>query len=273
VIDFRYHAISMVAVFLALAIGIVLGVTIGDSLVSEAEEGLRESLQQDVVEARSASEEASADVEARDRLIEEALPMLAGGRLRGERVAVVSVGALPDELEFSVREAVELAGGRVDSVSDVPAPPDLEELAEAVRGRGSTDDLGRRVAGALVEGGESARRLGEELPDRFAGDLQGADAVVFHRAPVEEDSGSRAERFAAVLAGALLRSPGIVVGVETADADPSQIPFYQRLEITTVDSADTPGGQAALLFALAGREGDFGFKQTADELLPAPGRR
>ncbi len=40
--DFRYHAISLVAVFLALAIGILLGVTIGDSLVSQADKGLRE---------------------------------------------------------------------------------------------------------------------------------------------------------------------------------------------------------------------------------------
>ena len=37
-LDFRYHALSLVAVFLALAIGIVLGVTIGDSLVSEADQ-------------------------------------------------------------------------------------------------------------------------------------------------------------------------------------------------------------------------------------------
>ena len=36
-LDFRYHALSLVAVFLALAIGIVLGVTIGDSLLSDAE--------------------------------------------------------------------------------------------------------------------------------------------------------------------------------------------------------------------------------------------
>src|ERR671930_484343 len=37
--DFRYHALSLVAVFLALAIGILLGATIGDSLVSEAVAG------------------------------------------------------------------------------------------------------------------------------------------------------------------------------------------------------------------------------------------
>jgi hypothetical protein len=279
VIDFRYHAISMVAVFLALAIGIVLGVTIGDSLVSEAEQGLRQSLQEDVVEARSASEDASAELEARDQLLEEALPILAGRRLAGERIAVVTVGSLPDELESSIREAIEVAGGDVDSVSDLPTPPDIEELADAVGGRlanadrtaARADELARRVARAMVEGGELARRLGEELPERFVGDYRGADAVVFHRAPVAEEDTSL-ERFAAATGGTLLRAAGIVVGVEAADADPSQIPFYQRLEITTVDSADTPGGQAALVFALMGSEGDFGFKETADDVLPEPPR-
>ena len=41
--DFRYHALSLVAVFLALAIGILLGATIGNSLVSDADKGLRSS--------------------------------------------------------------------------------------------------------------------------------------------------------------------------------------------------------------------------------------
>lgn len=276
-IDFRYHAISMVAVFLALAIGIVLGVTIGDSLVSEAERGLRQSLQEDVVEARSASEEASGEVDARDQLIEEALPILAGRRLAGERIALVTIGSLPDELESSIREAVEVAGGKVDSVSDVPTPPDLEELAEAIGGRLSNadrtaaraDELARRVARSVVEGGELARRLSEELPERFAGDYRGADAVVVHRAPAAEDDPA-AERFSAAMVDTLLRSAGTVVGVEAADAEPSQVPFYERQEITTVDSVDVPGGQASLVFALAGSRGDFGFKETADDVLPEP---
>ena len=50
-LDFRYHALSLVAVFLALAIGIVLGVTIGDSLVSDAERALRGNLRADVEKA------------------------------------------------------------------------------------------------------------------------------------------------------------------------------------------------------------------------------
>ena len=43
-LDFRYHALSLVAVFLALGIGIVLGAGLGDSVVSQANRDVRSSL-------------------------------------------------------------------------------------------------------------------------------------------------------------------------------------------------------------------------------------
>src|SRR5919199_3276370 len=98
-LDFRYHALSLVAVFLALAIGIVLGVTIGDSLVSDAERSLRSGLRADVENARSAATQARNDVSARDRMLDELYPTLVANRLNGERVALVSWGPLPDNIE------------------------------------------------------------------------------------------------------------------------------------------------------------------------------
>ena len=47
-LDFRYHALSLVAVFLALGIGIVLGATLGDSVVSQANKDVRSSLRGDL---------------------------------------------------------------------------------------------------------------------------------------------------------------------------------------------------------------------------------
>ena len=60
-----------------------------------------------------------------------------------------------------------------------------------------------------------------------------------------------------------------VVGVETASADPSEIPRYKSLQISSSDSVDKSGGRIALVFALAGAKGNFGFKSTADTPLPA----
>lgn len=275
-IDFRYHAISMVAVFLALAIGILLGVTIGDSLVSEAEQGLQESLQDDVVDARAASEEAANAVDQRDELIQDSLPLLAGDRLVGQRVAIVAVGSLSEEMESAIRDAVEVAGGRLDSVSVLPVPPETEALVDATgdrlpRGRGpaGAEALGRRVARALVTGGSIAGELRDALPDSFEGDYAGADAVAVHRAPPEEES-SAVDLFGTAVLDGLTGSGATVVGVEASDTDPSQIAFYGQRDVTTVDSVDLPGGRAALVLALAGAEGSFGFKDTAEDVLPEP---
>src|SRR6202023_447588 len=49
VFDYRYHAVSLAAVLLALAVGIVIGVAIGDSnLVSSAKSGIVRDLSSEV---------------------------------------------------------------------------------------------------------------------------------------------------------------------------------------------------------------------------------
>src|SRR3954452_2024653 len=110
-LDFRYHALSLVAVFLALAIGIVLGVTIGDSLVSDAERSLRGNLRADVENAHADAAKARNDVNARDQMLDELYPQLVGTRLNGVRVALVSWGPLPGSVESGVRD-VGSKGGR-----------------------------------------------------------------------------------------------------------------------------------------------------------------
>src|SRR5437762_7557247 len=104
-LDFRYHALSLVAVFLALAIGIVLGVTIGNSLVTDAERSLRGNLRADVEKAHGDAAKARADVAGRDRMLDQLYPGLVAGRLSGERVAVVSWGPLASDVEGGVRDA------------------------------------------------------------------------------------------------------------------------------------------------------------------------
>jgi hypothetical protein len=269
--DFRYHTISLVAVFLALGIGILLGVTIGDSLVSEADRGLRQSLRQDVVEAREEEEQARRGLERRDELLERALPTLLRGRLARERVAIVGVGSLPEGLEAAVRAAVELAGGEIDSVSEVPV--DFRELSESVGAREAApramDQTGDRLGHAVVEGGRRVPALREELGDRFSGTYKGAKAVVFHGVPPDADEAETARPWEASLISGLTSAGATVVGVEQSGPESaSQVPFYADEGIASVDSVDTPGGRAALVFALAGAKGRFGFKETADDVAP-----
>ncbi len=286
-IDFRYHALSLVAVFLALGIGIVLGVTLGDSLVSEADQGVRNSLRGDVEDARDQARDARAEVRRRDRLIEAAVPILLDRRLEGKRVQLVGTDDLPGGVTDGVRDSVEGAAGSLDSTAALGLPGELEKVLavagdEGRRAAASPERaraLGAEFGRSLAVGGKLARRLKEELPDRFEGDFDGSDAVVIYRRPPQKPKDGETpqekrvreatEAFERGLISGLREDGVTVVGVEQTGTDPSQVGFYKDAGLSSVDNVDQSAGEAALAIALAGtRQGSFGQKDGADRPLP-----
>jgi hypothetical protein len=266
--DFRYHALSLVAVFLALAIGILLGATIGNSLVSDADKGIRSSLHQDVINARNAANQAQSQLNQRDKIISSALPMLVQGELGGQRIAIVATGSLPSSIESEVRQTVETAGGAVDSVSVFDASGQLDSIEKAagVRGRNpaAVEAFGRRVARSIVIGDGVANRMHKALPDTMRGDYNGAGSVIFYRSPPpdqeEDQDKSVREAFENGLSEGIQAQGVQAVGVEEQSTDPSQIGWYKDHHMSSVDSVDLPGGQLALVFTLTGEKGSFGIK-------------
>ena len=273
-LDFRYHALSLVAVFLALGIGIVLGATLGDSVVSQANKDVRSSLHDDVIHALAAAHTANAAVSQRDRFDTAAFPYIAGGRLRGRRVAIVSSGPIPQDVENSARNAVKDAGGTVDALSRFDAQPDLVALGNKLGKRfqllgtapSQLRPLARRIGTSLVDGTGPVQRLKAGFPDAFNGDYRGADAVIYYRSADARDN--QAKTFEAALIEGMRAAAVPVVGVERTSTDPSQIPEYVNTGISTVDDIDIPPGRIALVLTLAGRTGDYGFKKTAQAPIP-----
>ena len=276
--DFRYHALSLVAVFLALAIGILLGATIGNSLVSDADKGLRSSLHQDVINARGAASQAQSQLSQRDKIISSALPMLVQGELAGQRVAIVATGSLPGSVESEVRQAVETAGGTVDSLStfDVPGQLDSIEKGAGVRGRNpeAVQGFAKRVVRSILNGTGVSLRMHRALPDAMRGDFGGAGSVVFYRSqpPDQETDQDKAlrEAFENGLADGINAQGVQAVGVEEQSTDPSQVGWYKDHNMSSVDSVDLPGGQIALVFALSGEKGSYGVKDGAQPLPKLP---
>ena len=123
--DFRYHALSLVSVFLALVLGLLLGVAIGDrGLVSSAERDVRASLRGDVRKAQAESENLRAQLDEQNKFLQEAYPLMVGSRLIGERVGVVTLGDVSDQEIGNVRDALEATGGRLTSVVSIRTPLD-----------------------------------------------------------------------------------------------------------------------------------------------------
>jgi len=113
VIDFRYHIVSLISVFLALAVGIVLGAgplknTIDQSLTDQVEQlrGEKGTLRDERDQARRglADEKAFVDYAAAELLAD---------RLTGHRVAIINLAKVPDETSRAVEARLRQAGADV----------------------------------------------------------------------------------------------------------------------------------------------------------------
>src|SRR6266508_2699808 len=158
--DFRYHVASLVAVFLALVVGIVIGVGLsGQGVVQESErEGLNntiEGLRADLERARTRDEQERAATQ----FVEAAYPAVMENRLAGKRIAVVFVGRA-NELRSAVSSAVSDAAGTIVRLRALKVPVDEEALLAAVEERSDLSappddirELGRMLGQELLAGG------------------------------------------------------------------------------------------------------------------------
>jgi Copper transport outer membrane protein, MctB len=286
----RYHAASLAAVFLALAIGILIGVGLGNKVYKSARNDLEQSLKSDLAGSRTRADDLQSQLNRERDFSAQIYPALVSNLLRGERIAVVALGAMPDDMKGDIESVVGTdspTGAKLSEVAVVTEPPDPHALAVAVPGgspaRKVVHDpaalaaLARRAGRSLVTGGPLFDHLHDALLADVSGRPGGIDAVIVIR-DRPSDLGSGQSDATDSLEGGLLDgiegAGGVpVVGVERSDSDGSQVAFYDSEGVTaTVDSIDLESGRVALAYALAGAEGDYGIKASADRLLPALGR-
>jgi hypothetical protein len=275
-LNFRYHALSLVAVFLSLTIGLLLGVAIGDKgLVSSAEKDVRASLRGDVREAQAERDDARARLQERQQFEADAYPALVGGRLADRRIALIELGGPSDRMWNLTKDALQGSGATLTSVSVIREPLPLDELAAAAHGT-RYDQLtadpellhpfATRLGIQFTHGGRLLRLVRRDLLLQGSGTLDGADGVVIVRntPQLEGDDADAVNTFEDGLMRGLRAQDVPVVGVETSDAESSQVEWFKDRELSSVDDLDDPIGRAALVFALAGQRGSFGVKATAD---------
>ena len=114
--DLRYHVASLAAVFLALIIGILVGVGIADrGYLDKGTRGLLERQNADLQTKLDKTAQQAGNL-GRDQAtarayISETYPVLVRNRLRGKRVAVVFVGSVDGGVRSAVTRALTDAGG------------------------------------------------------------------------------------------------------------------------------------------------------------------
>jgi hypothetical protein len=276
VFDLRYHVASLAAVFLALIIGILVGVGISSRTDVEASE--RRVLEQRIAELERANEDLSAQAdllrrqrEAAEEYVEATYEALMNGRLRGKRVSLLFLGQTDENMLRLVGQTLDDASApAVVERETIGLPVDEQEVAGALDSQYSElslDEIGQRLGEELIEGGETP--FWDSLIDVVVDDHRGdpsteADAVVVAHNGIARDAPTR--RFLEGIYAGLAAGGVPVVGVERTNERPSRIAVYKTNGISSVDSLDSNIGRVALAELLAGgEEGHYGLKRTADD--------
>ncbi len=112
-VDFRYHLVSLIAVFLALACGIVLGAGPLREAIGDTVTGRNAELTAQNAQLQSQRDAALADAGVADAALDTAGTGLLAGTLPGYRVAVVALGAVDGAVVSAVDSRLSQAGATV----------------------------------------------------------------------------------------------------------------------------------------------------------------
>lgn len=273
-ITLRHHLLTIVAVFLALAVGIVLG---GGPL-SDLGERARPT-------SAAPSTDAGEDTQASysEDFAAAVAPQLVAGKLTDRQVAIVTMPGADEQVTAALAEEVDAADGSVaaryalaESMVD-PAQKSLvdtlgsqlmtQRAGRAVEAEASTYDrmgqlLGLAFATSKPEG-EDVNDKSRAITEAVTGaSLMEAVGGVERRAPLvlvvlgtdSDDEGSDAI-LAGLASGLGKQSVGVVVAGTTADGTEGQLTRFRTdpaaTQVASVDGIDTSAGRATTALTLA----------------------
>jgi hypothetical protein len=281
-ITFRHFLTSLVAVFLALAVGIVLGggplsdVTDPDPAPVSATEG--------------ATDPATVYAEAFAGAVG---PLLTSARLAEREVAVVTAPGVNEETLTALAEQVTAAGGAITgrySLTEAMVAPEQKALVDTLGSQLMTQQgktiaadattydrigqlLGVGIATTTPEGDAPSGKQTAIIESLLGADLLAFEGTVTRRAPLVlfvlggEPAAEGGDTITAGIAAGLSRAAaGVVVAGTLADGGEGQIGRLRAdpvsAEVASVDGIDTAAGRVSTVLtlsrALSTKGGAFG---------------
>jgi hypothetical protein len=306
VIDFRYHIVSIVAIFFALGAGVLLGAgplkNTGANVVQDQADRDRAALGQ----AREDLIQAKALDKYRDDYVQKVTSVLVAGKLKDRKVALVTMPQAGGQMIDDLTNEIQQAGGQVTtrvSLSTKLFDTEQQQLVDSLMNQLVTSDItfaqdsttferaGQILARAIADSQE-----GKPLDDdatRIMSGLTGsklfgvkptpkdrASLVVFVSGKQPAESADETTYTDAVdLAQGLDNgSAGVVVaGTPETSQDGALLTVLRAdsdatKKVSSVDVANLPSGQATVVFALLeqaeGGAGQYGGMDAKDGVAP-----
>jgi hypothetical protein len=307
VIDFRYHIVSIVAIFFALGAGVVLGAGplkgTGSEIVASQAEKDRQQLQ----DARDELVQAKALDKYRDDYVAKVTAGLTDGKLTNKKIAVVTMPGADNDLTNGVQDELEKAGGVVTTKVALDAKlfdTGQRQLVESLVNQLMTADMNvadsttyQRV-GLLLARGVAAKEEGKTADadsTRVVSGLTGSKLLSLKPSPIKDratlivvvaakpptpapDNATYSDTID-FLEGLDQGSGGVVVAGTPDSAGNGGLIKALRSDseatkiVSSVDVADIPAGQATVVFSLAeqatGKAGQYGAVNAKNGVAPS----
>ena len=166
-LNLRYHVVSLVAVFLALGIGVIVGVTVINKGIVDQLNKRIDSVEASDRKTRTDNDRLTTQLRTWDRFIEQARPDLLAGQLRGVPVLLVGVDGIDRKPVADLRSQLVDAGATVEGTLwlndklNLRSQADANALADALGIPEDAPDVVRaaalsKLAGVLQGTGDPA---------------------------------------------------------------------------------------------------------------------
>lgn len=263
-ISIKYHTISLVAVFLAIALGIFIGVAfVTPADIKRIADNLQQQfsqLREEIKKERAQSKQIQDILSNYRRFARLTLPSLLKDRLRGQTIGLITIGKVKEDTIANLKAAIEMAGGKVAFVV-LLFPSPLLAREDALQ------EIIPTLAKSLVWGSQQTLNKFKKESLIDISSWQSNPNKILLVSGMDADK-KRVEALDIPFINALQNLKVKIVGGEEFAPPFSVISSYRAQGIPTVDCLDYEVGAIAGIFLLEGREGNYGMGRKADALLP-----
>ena len=307
-IDFRYHLVSLIAVFLAVALGIIIGTTaLNEPILADIKHQVS-ALEKDKRNLEDRTQQLQSQVSTNDSFADAVAPALVDGTLTGRSVLlVVTNKSVPSDTVDQLTSLIGNAGGTVSGTltlqPEYSDPSTASGLKNYVTGSGlpagvtlpAVDDAGRLVGSLLAQ--VLMIPPAGAAPDRAAISSVLAGLSALHVLTAEGDSvgpanyaivltsggfsgsdaADRNTALTALVSALDAKGSGAIVAGDSDSAADSGLVGAIRADptrsaaISTVDNVGTAAGRISSVLALVGEgKGTSGKYGTGEDTQPVP---
>jgi copper transport outer membrane protein MctB len=308
VIDFRYHIVSIVAIFFALGAGVVLGAGPLKGTGSEIVQSQADKDRAALADARAELIQVKALDKYRDDYVAKVTAGLTNGKLTGKKIAIVTMPNADGDVTNALQDAVEKAGGQVTTrvaldgklfdagqrqlveplvtqlvTADIEFPPDSTTYQRAglILARGIAAKEEGKTADSestKIISGLTGSKLLSLKPSQIK-DRAGLIVVVAAKPPTPPPDNSSYNDPVDFVEGLDQGSAGVVVAGTPDTAQNGGLLKALRSDseaakiVSSVDVADMPAGQATVVFSLVeqagGKAGQYGAIDAKNGVAPS----